>query len=280
MIKICQSGRDGFGHQLEGTLRLISLSLNGKADYQYFYNKNYTFEHTNFNIQKLKQYFLQANSILSNCLNFKNNNNNNNYHKIIHKETRTFQKIIESDINYSNHLYLYDGVPGNKNLSPNFEHINDLQKSLRLLRKAFIKKNTILPNASFDKQMKNVCCHLRLGDAVGHRNLDTNNLIKVIKYYQSKNNEYRVIIHTDGDVGYLANKNTIIHGRNTDVLQVLSDFARADILVMNYSSLSIAAHLLGKNNQIVICPSNAGPTFKHRILPNCIYCDDFLKNHT
>ena len=45
---------------------------------------------------------------------------------------------------------------------------------------------------------------------------------------------------------------------------------------MNYSSLSIAAHLLANNKQTVICPTNAGPTFKSRILNKCISTDTFL----
>ena len=45
---------------------------------------------------------------------------------------------------------------------------------------------------------------------------------------------------------------------------------------MNYSSLSIAAHLLADSKQVVICPKNAGPTFKHRILKKCITTHDLL----
>ena len=67
-VKICQYGTDGFGHQLEGTLRLLSLSLNNKADYQYNYDKKYIFEHTNFEIDKLKQYLTEALKIISNNL--------------------------------------------------------------------------------------------------------------------------------------------------------------------------------------------------------------------
>ena len=38
---------------------------------------------------------------------------------------------------------------------------------------------------------------------------------------------------------------------------------------MNYSSLSIAAHLLADDTQEVYCPKVAGPTFFDRILPKC-----------
>ena len=59
LIKICHHGTDGFGHQLEGTIRLLSLSINNKAEYVN-YNKKYTFEHTNFNIYKLIQYLTKS----------------------------------------------------------------------------------------------------------------------------------------------------------------------------------------------------------------------------
>ena len=273
-IKICQHGKDGFGHQLEGTLRLISLSLNGKADYQYNYQKQYTFEHTNFNKQKLVQYFKKANQILCNILGIHTSQN----YKTIKVEKRTFDEIIQMDKMYEMNLYLYDGVAGSNKFPPNFEDIDKVQKSLPLLKKAFVKKNDILPKPSFDDKYINVCCHIRKGDAVGQRILDNHNLIKVIKYYQKQNNRYRVIIHTDGNINHLKFANTVIYGAETDVLHVLSDFVRADILIINFSSLSIAAHLLAKKKQTVICPSIASPTFKPRILPKCIPCDEFL-NH-
>ena len=273
-IKICQHGTDGFGHQLEGTLRLISLSLNGKADYQYNYQKEYTFEHTNFNKQKLIQYFRKANKILCNEFGI---TNTENYRKI-KVETRTFRKIIYNDKMYAKNLYLYDGVAGNKKFPPNFEEIDEVQKSLPLLKKAFVKKNDILPKPSFNDKFINVSCHIRKGDAVGKRILDNHNLIKVVKHYQNQNDRYRVIIHSDGNMSHMKNPNTFIYGAETDVLQVLSDFVHSDILIINFSSLSIAAHLLSVKNQTVICPSVASPTFKPRILPTCIPCDEFLKN--
>ena len=122
-----------------------------------------------------------------------------------------------------------------------------------------------------------MCCHIRLGDAVGTRILDNENLFNAIKEFQ-KYDKYRIIIHTDGDVNHLKTENTIIYDSTTDVLQILSDFIYADILVMNYSSLSIAAHLLADKKQNVIIPTNAGPTFKYRILNKCITTTELLKN--
>jgi len=51
---------------------------------------------------------------------------------------------------------------------------------------------------------------------------------------------------------------------------IFSCFIHSDILVISYSSLSIASHLLGKNSQIVYIPDIAGPTFQYRVLRKCI----------
>ena len=274
-VKICQFGTDGFGHQLEGMLRLLSLSINNKAEY-YNLNKPYIFEHSNLDLDKLKQYLSESIKII---LKENDKQKEEKTFNIILKEQRTFDKILKNDKNVENTIYCYDGVSCNipNKLPPNFEVNNEIEKSLPKLREAFVEKNIYLPKKSYDNQLINVCCHIRLGDAVGQRILDNANLFKVIKEFQ-KYNKYRVIIHTDGDVNHLqCNNNTIIYTSKTDVLQVLSDFIYADILIMNYSSLSIAAHLLADNKQNVICPTNAGPTFKHRCLNKCITVEELLK---
>jgi len=279
-IKICQYGIDGFGHQLEGTLRLISLSLNNKADYQYNYNKEYIFEHNNFKKDNLINYFKESLKIISNKINKKYINNHDISFNIILNEQRTFNEIKQNDITYENNIYCYDGVSSKilNNLPLNFEELNDFEKNLHILREAFVEKNIYLPPKSYNNSKINVCCHIRLGDAVGQRILDTNNIIKIIKKFQEFE-KYYIIIHSDGDVSSLQSNNTIIHDKNRDVLQILSDFIHSDILIMNYSSLSISAHILGKNTQNVICPTNAGPTFKYRILNKCISIDTLLKNN-
>ena len=268
-VKICHYGTDGFGHQLEGMLRLLSLSINNKAAYQYNSRKEYRFEHTNFKIDNLTQYLTEALKIISGKET--DDKEDKETLNIVSKEQRLFEQILKTDKNIENTIYCYDGVCSNipNKLPANFEYINELEKSLPILRKAFVEKNIHLPKKSYDDKLINVCCHIRLGDAVGQRVLDTDNLFNVIKEFQ-KYSKYRIIIHTDGDVTHLQHNNTIINDSKTDVLQVLSDFIYADILCMNYSSLSVAAHLLADTKQNVICPTNAGPTFKYRILNKCI----------
>lgn len=274
-VKICHYGSDGFGHQLEGMVRLLSLSINNKADYQYNFRKEYTFEHSNFNIETLNNYFKDAIRIISN----KNTNYCEDEYKqkrILWRENRSFDEILKSGDNIDNTIYCYDGASLKKSnllsvgiLPPNFEHPSEIEPSLPKLREAFVLKNSYLPTKSYDNKKINVCCHIRLGDAVGSRVLDTDNLIMVIKNFQEYD-DFNIIIHTNGDVNYLQKNNTTIYNENTDVLQVLSDFVEADILIISYSSLSIVAHLLADKRQHVICPENAGPTFKYRILDKCV----------
>ena len=273
-VKICQYGTDGFGHQLEGILTLISLSLNNKADYQYNFRKSYTFAHNNIDIKLLNEYLFNALNILSNN-NIEEENKDCN---IIYNERRKFNTIISDDENYEKIIYFYDGVGCGFTLPENFEQIDDLEKSLPKLRNAFVINNKILPKPSYDNKFINVCCHIRLGDAVGTRVLDNESLYDVVKYFQNEN-KYRIIIHSDGNVDHLQNTNTILKDKNTDVLQILSDFINADILIMNYSSLSISAHLLAKDTQFVICPSKVCGFVFNRILKKCIKSQDFLSKN-
>jgi hypothetical protein len=141
-------------------------------------------------------------------------------------------------------------------------------KSLPHLRQAFVLENPFLPKPSYNNDNINVVCHIRLGDAVGSRILDNDNIYRFIKPFQL-DTRYHVIIHSDNNVDFLKSDNTTIHDTNTDVLQILSDFIYADILVINCSSLSIAAHLLADDKQEVFCPSVAPSTFYERILSKC-----------
>jgi len=286
-VKICQHGVDGFGHKFEGMLRLLSLDINNKADYQYNFKTAFEFQHSNFDIEILQQYLFESLKILSNekCERLNSGTlvddfktTSDNVYQLSYKEERTFDDILIHDISYQNTIYLYDGVTCSisEKLPPNFETNNEIENSLPLLRKAFVEKNNILPKPSYDNKLINVCCHIRMGDAIGQRILDNKKIYQVINVFQ-KNNNYRIIIHSDGDVSKMMGNNTILYDSKTDVLQVLSDFISADILIINYSSLSIAAHLLADKNQSVICPTNAGQSFKPRILDKCITCDDFLQ---
>jgi hypothetical protein len=255
MIKICQHSNDGFGHQLEGMIRLISLSLNNeKIYYVYDLRKKFLFEHSNFDSNKLNSYLLNSLDFL-----YSKHGKKITYNKIILNEKKPLHHLDSTNV------HCYDGVGDGSRLPITFEDIDKLKKSLPELRDAFI--NCYLPKPSYSKELLNVVCHIRMGDAVGTRILDNNSIFKFIKQFDPS---YNVIIHTNGEISSNEiSKNVTIYDKNTDVLQILSDFIHADILIMNYSSLSIVAHLLAEDRQEVYCPKVAGPTFFDRILPKC-----------
>jgi hypothetical protein len=272
-LKICQDGTDGFGfgHQLEGMLRLISLDIHNKVDYQYLYKSSFTFEHHNFDIIKLNQYLVESLNIL-----YKQKNQQqeqNVFNKIIHKEQRNFSDIFIQDPDCMNILYLYDGVSSNipEELPANFETKDEIKTSLLYLRNGFVKNNKYLPEPSYgnDRTYKYVCCHIQMGDDINAK------IGEAVRIFQNDNN-FRILIYSDGNVESFANENTTLHDTNTDILQTLSDFIYADILIINYSSLSIASHLLESDTQIVLCPFIVNESLKSRILEKCITCDDFL----
>ena len=268
-IKICQRGIDSFSHQLEGIIRLISHSLNNKVEYQYNYRKSFTFEHSNFDKSNLEDYLFNSFKLLS------NNSENSTKLREFNDENISYNNIINSVDNYDENIYFYDGVLLNGSiLPPNFEGNDELIQSLPAIRNAFVENNLILPAPSYDTTKKNICCHVRLCDAIGRKIPDDENLCNIIKYFQ-KNSSNRIFIYSNDNIEHLKSENTVLGDSNTDVLQILSDFIHADILVINYSSLSIAAHLLAKESQQVICPNKAGPTFYSRILNKCIKIQDF-----
>jgi len=270
-LKIAQSGMDGFGHQFEGTLRIVHMALNDLTlEYAFDLKKPYGYEHSNHDTDLLVNYIRTGYAVLKGAP--------LDLHEIPTRcgGGRLFESIRENDVDFQEYVYLYDGTEGGQSLPINFRPI--LQSCPRL-RRAFVDDNPFLPPPTFSSSsgIRNIVCHLRLNDAVNTRVLDTDMLIRVVRYFQEQAN-VQITIHSDGDVASLSSSNTIIQPRETDVLQVMSDFIHADILIMNYSGLSIAAHLLGREDQKVICPSRAGNTFFHRILPKCVRCDHFLEN--
>jgi len=278
--KICHSGKGSFSNQLEGILRLLSHSLNNKAEYQINYKKTYNFHDNNVGKKQLEEYFLTSLNVLS-----KNNTNytvnNFEYFKENYGDSREYNSINNDDGNNSEceqNIYLYDGIGVGNPLPPNFENSDEIMQSLHKLRNAFVLKNNILPKPSYDNTKINICCHIRLTDALGRKIPDNESLCGIVKYFQKDNNKNRVIIYSNENTDYLKTENTIIYNPNIDILQALSDFIHADILVTNYSSLSISAHLLAKETQKVICPNKASLVFYSRLLNKCIKAKDFIQN--
>ena len=220
------------------------------------------------------------NVLSKNNTNYKDNNYE--YFKEIYGDSKSYNSINDDTNNNTGceqNIYLYDGICFGGSLPPNFENSHEIMQSLPKLRSAFVLKNHILPKPSYDNTKINICCHIRLTDAIGRRIPDNESLCDIVKYFQ-KNITNRVIIYSNENIEHLKSENTILRSQNIDILQTLSDLIHADILVTNYSSLSVSAHLLAKETQKVICPNKASMVFHSRLLNRCIKANDFIQNST
>ena len=245
LLNIYQNGKDGFGHQLEGTIRLISQHLNNTIYYNYNYNKQYKFQHSNFDKERLIGYFKTANNILATI------------------PTNNF--LVEKNILGK------DGIGLGYKLPNNFENTeNKLKRNIPHLRDIFVIKNHFLNKPTYDIKKHNISIHIRLGDAVGTRTLDTR-IIGCVDIFSKLYPDSLIHIFSDEPekIKFKKTENTYLYEKKMDVLDILSNMIHANILVLSYSGLSIAAHLLGEESQIVYVPDKAGVTFEHRILSKC-----------
>jgi hypothetical protein len=169
----------------------------------------------------------------------------------VKEEYRPFQMVLQ-DEKADSTVYQYDGVYYNRGhtLLPNME-IESYEYCLPTLRKAFLKG---LPLPTYDRTRINVVCHMDTYDAFKD----------VIQKFQSYN-QYRIILYTkDQSVP----PNIIVYDDTS--LQAFSDCVHADILLMSFTSLSIAAHLLGDEKQHVVYTTD-NDRYRHRLLKKCIH---------
>ena len=83
-----------------------------------------------------------------------------------------------------------------------------------------------------------------------------NKKTKNIKIYFLNKNLYSCLNYgikkSKGEVIGILHSDDILYDKNVNVLKIFSCFVHSDILVISYSSLSIASHLLGNKNIIFI----------------------------
>ncbi len=173
----------------------------------------------------------------------------------VKEEYRPFQMVLQDD-HVDSTVYQYDGVHYNTahSLLPNME-IDSFASCLPTLRKAF---RIGLPLPTYDRSRINVVCHMDMyHDA----------LKEVVQTFQ-KYNQYRIILYTKEKV---VHPNTVVYEETS--LQTFSDCIHADILLMSFSSLSIAAHLLGEEKQHVVYTTDKN-IYRHRLLNKCVHFKD------
>jgi hypothetical protein len=263
-VNIIQHGTDGFGHQLLGLFSLLLLHgvksghLNGNYyfDPYIFMDKEFKFAH----ISK-KELELCKNYMIEVVTNFKNDYNLmpkkydnilyfNGLH-LIKNENLNDKTVFKADNAYSKNIGL--------NEIENAKRINNINR----IKKYFV--NSYIKNV-FNSE-KNIVVHIRRGDAISRfKNVDedTNNILKIIQKLKLKYPSYKIYIHSDGDDPKI--DDTIFCNKNTNILETLSNFVHADILVSSNSCLSRVASFLG-NKILNIVPDET----KNKLLPDNVF---------
>lgn len=258
---VIQYGEDGFGHQLEGIMGVLGLHFCGKINYVFNYNRRYKYQHSNIDEKCIHYMKYAIEKLLIKYPSTKEFNNRKHKHEVW-KIPKNFDENV---------VYSIDNAF--------FEPTEQLVQSQEIFKEIY-RKNPFLPTPSYQKNVNNekvVVCHVRLGDAVS-RQKELQIQYKVISYYQENFPDYKIIIHTNGNVPFEETNNIIIKNKNTHVLQVLSDFIHADILIIAESSLSIAATWLCDEKTEIIGPSYNSYNLKNRIRPGFISYKDVFNS--
>jgi hypothetical protein len=256
VVAITQFGIDGFGHQLHGLF--TSLLLHGVRDYYFdgymYINHKFSFEHIKGDEAILAKEYLIA------CVKQfikEYNLTPVTYNNYIFSGGQSFiPKNSDSDT-----LYGIDNAYNFHHLSPllNNEEEKKHTENINTMKKFFINDN--LPkNRLVDD---NIVIHIRLGDATD-RNGNQKYIYQILELIDLLNIKYphhNYYIHTDGNVNFIEEKlnklniNYTLFNKPTKILEVLSDFIHAKILICGASSLSSVASFFG-NKELIICNDN------------------------
>lgn len=259
MICITQHGTDGVGHQLYGlfTSMILHNLRNYRFDSNVFMNKMFRFEHlSTIDAELCKSYMIEIARLFG--LHFQTENIE--YEKHIH--AHEFYNIPE---NYDpKTIYTIDNVFYFDRLHMNDEESILHKKNIETVKKFFI--NDRLPPKRLDEN--NIVIHFRLGDALtagrGESIHKYNDSIKVllpqlIKKYKN----HTFYIHTDDVVDEMIdilksnNSKYELCSKNTNIMQVISDFVYAKILICGNSSLSKVYSFIGNKELIVVHDDNS-----------------------
>jgi hypothetical protein len=237
-VNVCQVYTTSFSHYIEGVLRLVALHLQHHAIYYHTDTLPFSTELSIYLNESLHPFSTTCNAT----------------NQVI-RETRSFREVL-TDQERDSTVYHYDGImnPSYSDL-PHIEIDCQFELCIPKLRELFV--NAYLPPPSYDHSYINVLCHNKV------HNEPTFQLIKLFQKY----NQYRIILYTTMEIDLT--EHTILHDPSNE-LQMLSDFIHADILIMNYLPLTIAAHLLAGSKQHVLCPYK-DDLYSHRLLKKCVH---------
>ena len=272
MINFIQHGVDGLGHQLHGLLSSIIMHnikdfyFNGHA----FLKKPFQFDHlNNEGKQVATNYMKEIVTLFIDKYGIKEQIITNHVHA---------HEIYHIPKNYNEHtLYSIDNAYYFDRIGLNNEEIELHNKNIKDMRSLFI--NELLPdNRLIDNS---IVIHIRLGDALRcDRKSDVLNhydkVCNLIVKLKTKYIDYTYYIHSDGDVNKLENimkENQLKYelcNKNTDIMNVLSDFIHCKILVCGNSALSKVCSFITDKELLIIPDEN-----RHSMPSTAIKISDF-----
>lgn len=250
-VCIIQHSVDGFGHQLHGLFS--TLILHNIGDYYFdsnaYCNKQFRFEHISEEESVImKQYLIES----VNMFKYYYNQTTIRYKSICHAhDLHDIPTENNRNVLYSiDNAYYFDKL----NLLPQHEDLHN--KNIQEYKHFFINK--YITNR-LDKD--NIVIHVRLGDAVTSERERSiyayNNKLRIlIQKLTKKYPNHRIYVHSDGNPDFLKDYNYTFFGKNTPLIDVLSDLIYSNILICGNSSLSYVSAFLGNHDLIVVNDDN------------------------
>lgn len=256
--KICiiQHGVDGFGHQLHGLFSALILHniRNYYFDSHSYCNKSFVFQHiSQEESNMMKNYLIESINNFKKYYNqkpvlYKCTIHAHGLHNIPHVDAQDHAHVNET---YPDTLYSIDNAYYFDQLDLSYKEQQLHNKYMENYKPFFTNKYLI------NRLTKNsIVIHVRLGDAMETERKDSintyNSKVKTLmEKITKKFPDHTIYVHSDGMPDFLSEYNCIFFGKNTPLINVLSDLIYANILICGNSSLSLVAAFLG-NHEIVI----------------------------
>uniref|UniRef100_A0A6C0E2P7 Uncharacterized protein n=1 Tax=viral metagenome TaxID=1070528 RepID=A0A6C0E2P7_9ZZZZ len=250
-ISIIQHGVDGFGHQLHGLFSV--LILHNVRDYYFdshaYCNKSFEFQHiTTEESNIMKKYLIESIQQFKKCYNqipFR-------YKCTVHAhELHNIPDTCCPDTLYSiDNAYYFDQL----DLSYKEQQLH--KKNIEHYKHFF--SNKYLINRL---NQNNIVIHVRLGDAMETERKDSihsyNSKLKILmEKITTKFPDHTIYVHSDGNPDFLNDYNYVFFGKNTPLINVLSDLVYSKILICGNSSLSLVAAFLGNHEVVIVNDDN------------------------
>ena len=274
-LNIIQHGTDGFGHQLHGLISALALHdvKNYYFDAHAYMSKFFNFDHiTGAEKQDCIAYFKETARLFAED----KNQTTKTYRKGIHAhELYKIPSDYCSDILYSiDNCYYFDRINFTKDERERY--MNNIENITCFFKNEKLPKNMLVQN--------NIVIHIRKGDAMTTgRGSEINNynqqLLLLIDKLNHTYENHTYYIHTDGDAKDIVNKikhtnnKYFIFDKTTPILNVISQFIYAKILVCGISGLSRSCSFLGNSELIITDDGN-----KHSMPVDVQKISDYLKN--